>query len=63
MYAAHYKNQELFDIAYHPKARVQKNKQGDTMEMIANNNGLIIPPLTEEQVYDYHDEEISKKNR
>ena len=37
MYAAHYKNQELFDIAYqNPKARVQKNKQGDTMEMIAN---------------------------
>ncbi len=62
MLAAYYKNQELFDLAYqNPKARMQKNKHGDTMEMIANNNGLIIPPLTDEQVYDFYNEIISKK--
>ncbi len=56
------KHQELFDIAYqNPKARLQKNDDGETMEMIANNTGLIVPPLTDEQVYEFYNERINKK--
>lgn len=56
------KDQELFDIAYqNPKARLQKNNDGETMEMIANNNGLIVPPLTDEQVYEFYNERMNKK--
>lgn len=62
MLCAYYKHQELFEIAYNnTKARMQKNNAGDTMEMIANNNGLIIPPLSDEQIYDFYNEIISKK--
>lgn len=62
MLCAKHKNQELFELAdKNPKARQQVNKDGDNMEMIANNNGLIVPPLSEEEVRDYYKEQLCKK--
>lgn len=62
MLCAHYKHQELFNVAFqNSSARAQKNDVDDTMEMIANNNGLIVPPLSDKQVYDHYNEVVSKK--
>ena len=40
---------------------MKKNDAGDTMEMIANNNGLIVPPLSDETVYNFYNGIVSKK--
>ncbi|MBE7074962.1 MAG: hypothetical protein E7376_03190 [Clostridiales bacterium] len=54
--------QKLFNEAFsNQEARMQKNNSGETMEIIANNKGLIIPPLTDKQVYDFYNSIISKK--
>ena len=45
--------QELFELAYkNPVARLQRNNKGETMALIANNNGLLVPPLTEQELYE-----------
>ena len=31
------------------------------MKIIANNNGLIVPPLTDEEVYDFYNKRIEEK--
>lgn len=62
MLCAKYKNQELFELAYkNPEARKQVNKDGDNMAMIANNNGLIVPPLSEEEVKEFYTQQIHSK--
>lgn len=62
MLCALYKQQELFEMAYkNPKARLQKNNVGNTMEMIAKNKGLIIPLLPNKEVYDFHNQIIRGK--
>ncbi len=62
MLCAEQKKQELFNLAYqNPKARLQKNRNGDNMAMIAQNNGLIVPPLSEEEVKEYYEQIITEK--
>lgn len=62
MLCAHFKLQEYFDVAYkNAVAREQKNENGETMKIIANNNGLIVPPLTDEEVYDFYNKRIEEK--
>lgn len=62
MLCAEYKYQQLFDLAYkNAAAREQVNNNGDNMVMIAQNNGLIIPPLSEEEVRDYYKSRIESQ--
>ena len=62
MLCAKYKKQEFFEKAFkNPRARLQRNKDGDNMEMMAQKNGLIIPPLTEKEVREFYEESISKQ--
>ncbi|MBE7074496.1 MAG: hypothetical protein E7376_00730 [Clostridiales bacterium] len=54
--------QELFDLAYkNILARAQINKNGDNMAMIAQNNGLIVPPLSKQEVKEFYEEQINNK--
>ena len=53
MKCARFKQQELFELAYkNPVARHQRNNKGETMALIANNNGILVPPLTEDELYE-----------
>ncbi len=53
MECARLKEQELFELAYkNPGARNQRNNKGETMALIANNNGMLVPPLTEQELYE-----------
>ena len=53
MECARFKQQELFELAYkNPVARLQRNNKGETMALIANNNGILVPPLTEDELYE-----------
>ena len=62
MLAAKYKIKELFDLAVkNAQARKQKNFNGDTMEIIAKNNGIQVPTLTDKEIYFHYREILDEK--